>query len=107
LIIDAVAGLTAGARRWRAYLSVSGFTFIPWVAFGVLAVVEAVAGTGSVAESVVSWLTLPLLVWFLALTALAVYTVFEVSPFVALALAMLPDAVLLFLLIVLLVAARV
>jgi hypothetical protein len=33
-----------------------------------------------------------------------VYTVFEVSPFVAVALAMLPDAVLLFLLIVLLVA---
>jgi hypothetical protein len=107
LIIDAVAGLTAGARRWRAYLSVSGFTFIPWVAFGVLAVVEAIAGTGSFAESVVAWLTLPLLVWFLSLTALAVYTVFEVSPFVALALAMLPDAVLLFLLIVLLVAARV
>jgi len=51
------------------------------------------------------WLTLPLLVWFLYLTALAVHTVFEVSPFVALALAMLPDAVLLFLLIVLLVAA--
>jgi hypothetical protein len=105
LIIDAVAGLTADARRWRAYLSVSGFTFIPWVAFGVLAVVEAIAGTGSVAESVISWLTLPLLVWFLSLTALAVYTVFEVSPFVALALAMLPDAVLLFLLIVLLVVA--
>ena len=55
----------------------------------------------------VAWLTLPLLVWFLSLTALAVYAVFEVSPFVALALAMLPDAVLLFLLIVLLVAASV
>ena len=64
----------------------------------------AAAGTGSVAASVVAWLTLPLLGWFLYLTALAVYSVFDVSPFVAVALAMLPDAVLLFIVIALLVA---
>ena len=69
--------------------------------------VEAAAGAGSAAESVLAWLTLPLLAWFLYLTALAVYTVFDVSPFVAVALAMLPDAVLLFILIALLVVVSV
>ena len=69
-----------------------------------LAVIEAAAGAGSVAGSVVAWLTLPLLVWFLYLTTLAVQAVFDVTPFVALALAMLPDAVLLFVLIAVLTA---
>ena len=104
LIIDAAAGLSARSGRWRRYLAVSGFTFIPWIAYAVLSVIEAVAGTGSVAESVIAWLTLPLLAWFLYLTALAVHSVFDVTPFVAVALAMLPDAVLLFILIALLVA---
>lgn len=107
LIVDAGAGLTARAGRWRQYLAVSGFTFIPWIAYGILSVIEAATGSSSVAESVIAWLTLPLLAWFLWLTALAVYSVFEVTPFVALALAMLPDAVLLFVLIMLLVAANV
>jgi hypothetical protein len=107
LIVDAGAGLAARAGRWRQYLAVSGFTFIPWVAFGVLSVVEALAGTGSVAESIVAWLTLPLLAWFLVLTTLAVYAVFDVTPYVAVALAMLPDAVLLLLLIALIVATNI
>jgi hypothetical protein len=106
LIIDAVAGLAARSGRWRQYLAVSGFTFIPWIAYGVLSVIEAAAGAGTVAQSVIAWLTLPLLVWFLYLTALAVQSVFDVSPFVAVALAMLPDAVLLFILTALLVAAN-
>jgi hypothetical protein len=104
LIIDAAAGLSARSGRWRPYLAVSGFTFIPWIAYALLSVGEAAAGAGSVAGSLIAWLTLPLLVWFLSLTALAVYAVFEVTPFVAVALAMLPDAVLLFILIALLVA---
>ncbi len=107
LIIDAVAAIATPGRRWRQYLAVSGFTFIPWIAYAILLVIEAAAGAGSAAEAVVAWLTLPLLVWFLALTSLAVYSVFDVSPFVAVALAMLPDAVLLFILIALLVAASV
>jgi hypothetical protein len=107
LIVDAGAGLAARAGRWRQYLAVSGFTFIPWVAFGVLSVIEALAGTGSVAESIVAWLTLPLLAWFLVLTTLAVYAVFDVTPYVAVALAMLPDAVLLLLLIALIVATNI
>jgi len=106
LIIDAAAGLSARSGRWRRYLSVSGFTFIPWIAYAVLPVVEAAAGASTAAASVIAWLTLPLLAWFLALTALAVHSVFDVSPFVAVALAMLPDAVLLFILIALLVAAN-
>jgi hypothetical protein len=107
LIVDAGAGLAARGGRWRQYLAVSGFTFIPWVAFGVLSVIEALAGTGSVAESIVAWLTLPLLAWFLVLTTLAVYAVFDVTPYVAVALAMLPDAVLLLLLIALIVATNI
>jgi hypothetical protein len=107
LIIDAASGLAGSGGRWRQYLAVSGFTFIPWIAYEVLTVIEAAAGAGSVAESVLAWLTLPLLAWFLYLTALAVYTVFDVSPFVAVALAMLPDAVLLFILIALLVVVSV
>jgi hypothetical protein len=106
LIIDAAAGLSARSGRWRQYLAVSGFTFIPWIAYAVLSVVEAAAGASTVAESVIAWLTLPLLAWFLYLTALAVYAVFDLSPFVSVALAMLPDAVLLFILIALLVAAN-
>ena len=107
LIVDAGAGLAARGGRWRQYLAVSGFTFIPWIAFGVLSVIEALAGTGSVAESIVAWLMLPLLIWFLVLTTLAVYTVFDVTPYVAVALAMLPDAVLLLLLIALIVATNI
>jgi Yip1 domain len=104
LIIDAAAGLSGRSGRWRPYLAVSGFTFIPWIAYALLAVVESAAGSGSVAVSLIAWLTLPLLAWFLALTALAVYSVFDVTPFAAVALAMLPDAVLLFIVIALLVA---
>jgi hypothetical protein len=107
LIIDATAGLARQAGRWRQYLAVSGFTFIPWIAYGILAVIEAALGSGSAAEYAVAWLTLPLLGWFLVLTTLAVLSVFDVSPFVAVALAMLPDAVLLFILIVVLTAASV
>jgi Yip1-like protein len=106
LIVDAGAGLAGRAGRWRQYLAVSGFTFVPWVAYGVLSVIEAVAGSGTTAQSVVAWLTLPLLVWFLYLSTLAVLAVFDVTPFVAVALAMLPDAVLLLVLIALLVATR-
>ena len=62
------------------------------------------AGSGTAAQSIVAWLTLPLLVWFLYLTTLAILAVFDVTPFAAVALAMLPDAVLLLVLIVLLVA---
>jgi hypothetical protein len=104
LIVDAGAGLYARAGRWRQYLAVSGFTFIPWIAYGALAVIEAAAGSGTTAQSAVAWLTLPLLVWFLYLTTLAVQAVFDVTPFVALALALLPDAVLLVVLIAVLVA---
>jgi Yip1 domain len=106
LIIDAAAGLLGRSGRWRPYLAVSGFTFIPWIAYALLAVVESAAGSGSAAVSLIAWLTLPLLAWFLAVTALAVYSVFDVTPFVAVALAMLPDAVLLFILIALLVVAN-
>lgn len=104
LIVDAGAGLTGRAGRWRQYLGVSGFTLVPWIAYGVLSVIEALAGSGSVAQSVVEWLTLPLLVWFLSLTTLAVQAVYDVTPYVAVALALLPDAALLFVLIALLVA---
>jgi hypothetical protein len=85
---------------------VSGFTFIPWIAYSLLSVVEATAGASTTAQSLIAWLTFPLLAWFLYLTSLAVFSVFEVTQFVAVALAMLPDAVLLFLLIALLVAAN-
>lgn len=104
LIIDAGAGLFARAGRWRQYLAVSGSAFLPWIAYSALSVVEAALGAGSAAQSIVAWLTLPLLLWFLYLTTLAVQVVFDVSAFAALALAMLPDAVLLLVVIALLVA---
>jgi hypothetical protein len=104
LIVDAGAGLSGRGGRWRPYLAVSGFTLVPWIAYAVLAVIEALAGSGSVAQSIVAWLTLPLLAWFLYLTTLAVQAVYDVTPFIGLALAMLPDAILLLVLIGLLVA---
>lgn len=103
LIVDAGAGLSGRAGRWRQYLAVSGFTLIPWISYGLLSVIEALAGSGSVAQSVVAWMTLPLLAWFLYLSTLAVQAVYDVTPFVGLALAMLPDAILLLVLIALLV----
>jgi hypothetical protein len=107
LIVDAGAGLSARAGRWRPYLAVSGFTFIPWIAYLALSVIETAAGTGTAAQSAVEWLTLPLLIWYLFLTTLAVQAVFDVSSFVALALALLPDAVLLIVLITLLVLTNI
>jgi len=104
LIIDAGAGLSSRAGRWRPYLAVSGFTLVPWIAYALLTLVEALVGPGTTTGSIVEWLTLPLLAWFLYLTTLAVHAVFDVTPFVALALAMLPDAVLLFVLIAVLTA---
>ena len=59
LIIDAAAGLARQAGRWRQYLAVSGFTFIPWIAYAILAVIEAAFGAGSAAEYVVAWLDSP------------------------------------------------
>jgi hypothetical protein len=107
LIVDAGAGLSARAGRWREYLAVSGFTFIAWTAYSALSVIEAAAGSGTAAQSAFGWLTLPLLIWFLYLTTLAVQAVFEVTAFIGLALALLPDAVLLVVLIALLVATNV
>jgi len=104
LIVDAGAGLLARGGRWREYVAVSGFTFVPWIAYSALSVIEAALGSASAAQSAVAWLTLPLLLWFLYLTTLAVQAVFDVSAFAALALAMLPDAMLLLVVIALLVA---
>jgi hypothetical protein len=70
LIVDAAAGVTGHGGRWRRYLAVSGFTFIPWVAYSLLAVLEALLGVTSVAGSAIAWLTFPLLAWFLYLTVL-------------------------------------
>jgi Yip1 domain len=102
LVIDAGAGLFATAGRWRAYLAVSGFTFVPWIGYALLSLLEswALRGGGDPGlASLLAWLTLPLLAWYLVLTALAIRAVYDVTPFVAAALAMLPDAVLVVLLI--------
>lgn len=95
-LVDAGAGILGASGRRRLFLSVSGYAFVAWVAYALLSLLEALAlrGGGGAVASGLAWLTLPLLGWFVGLTVLAIITVYRVPPLNALALALLPYAVL-------------
>ena len=92
-LIDAGAGLLGRAGRQNAFLAVSGYAFLPWIAYSLLALAQAGAlhgGTGI--SGALAWLALPVLLWFLGLNVLAVRAVYDVPVLNAIALALLPYA---------------
>ncbi|TMB90600.1 MAG: hypothetical protein E6J45_08695 [Chloroflexi bacterium] len=109
-LIDAGARILGRAGRRRAFLAVSGAAFPALLAYALLSLAEGASRHWTHSETVASglaWLTLPVLAWFLALTALAVRAVYDVPPLNAFAMAMLPGAALTGALIVLLLALAV
>lgn len=92
-LVDAGAGLLGRSGRQRAYLAVSGHVFLPWIVYALLTLAEAAATrSGAGVSAALAWLTLPVLLWFLVLTILAVRAVYQVPALNALALALLPYA---------------
>lgn len=93
-LVDAGAGMLARAGRRRAFLGASGHAFLIWIAYSVVALGEAAAarsGAGALAAAL-TWLTLPVLVWFLAITVRAVRATYDIPLLNAAALALLPYA---------------
>jgi len=106
-LIDASARLLGRRGQRRSFLAVSGAAFPVLLPYALLALAEAASWRWTHADTVASglaWLTLPMLAWFLGLTALATRAVYDVPPLNAAAMAMLPGAALSAALIVLLLA---
>lgn len=98
-LVDAGAGMLGRSGRRRTYLAVSGFAFPAWVAYALLSLVESAfihagGGAGAAIASALAWTTLPVLAWFVVLTVLAIRAVYGVPLLNALALALLPYAML-------------
>lgn len=95
-LVDAGAAMLGRSGHRRAFLGVTGYVFVPWIAYALLTLIEAAAqhagGSSSALAAALAWLTLPVLCWFLALTVLAIRAVYELPALNALALALLPYA---------------
>ena len=96
-LIDAAAtGMLGRAGRRRAMLVASAPAFPTWIVYSLLTLGEAAAartgGSGSALAIALTVLTLPVLVWFLALTVRAIRAVYDVPTINAVALALLPYA---------------
>lgn len=107
-MVDAAAGMLAQSSRRPTYLSTSAYAFPAWIAYALLSVLEAVGlrlgGPGTAIAGGLAWCTLPVLGWFVVLSVLAIRAVYDTTPLTALALALLPYAVLMAALLVLTVA---
>lgn len=93
-LVDAGAGMLGRAGRRRAFLGASGYAFLTWIAYSMFALGEAAAtrsGANALAATL-TWLTLPVLLWFLAVTVRAVRAVYDIPLLNAFALALLPYA---------------
>ncbi|MBV8528748.1 MAG: hypothetical protein JOZ75_10560 [Candidatus Dormibacteraeota bacterium] len=95
-LIDAGAGMLGRAGSRRAMLVASAPAFRTWIVYALVTLVEAAAarseGAGSPLAIALTVLTLPVLLWFLALTVRAVRDVYDVPAINAFALALLPYA---------------
>lgn len=95
-LIDAGAGMLGASGRRRDLLAASGRPFVTWIAYSLIALAEAAAarwlGFGSAPAVALTWLTLPVLLWFLALTVRVVRRVYDIATVNAFALALLPFA---------------
>lgn len=101
-LVDAGARWSGAGHRRRAYLAVSGLPFLALVAYAVLLLAEALATrwSGSELASNLAWLSLPLLAWFVGLMAASVAAVYRLPAMNAFALALLPFAAILTVLLV-------
>jgi hypothetical protein len=95
-LIDAGAGMLGRAGRRREFLAASGPPFLTWILYSLVTLAEAAAGrwigSGSALAVALTWLTVPVLLWFLALTVRAVRYVYDIRAVNAFALALLPYA---------------
>ena len=95
-LIDAGAGMLGASGRRRELLAASGLAFATWIGYSLVALGEAAAarwiGSSSWPAIALTWLTLPVLFWFLALTVRTVRTVYDIPTVNAFALALLPFA---------------
>jgi hypothetical protein len=93
-LVDAGAGMLGRAGRRRAFLGASGYAFLTWIGYSVLTLGEAAAAHAgaSAGATALTWLTLPVLLWFLWMTVRAVRSVYDVPLLNAVALALLPYA---------------
>ena len=89
-LIDAAAGMVGRNGRLGRFLAASGCVFIVWIAYALLALAEAASGGGL--ASALTWLTVPVLLWILLLTTLAIRAVYRVASMNAVAFALLPYA---------------
>lgn len=98
MIGAAARAMGTGPRRLD-HLAVSGHTYPVLIAYALVALGQAAAirwlgGAGGVVSDAIGLLSLPLLGWFVALSALAARSVYGVAALSALALALLPYAAL-------------
>jgi hypothetical protein len=104
--VDAAAAGAMGAAPARRRLLAATARVMPvlvlYPAITLLQALLAAMGQPALADAA-GWLALPVLVWFVALGTLAIAEVYELSGFSALSLALLPYAVLTFLLMVVIV----
>lgn len=95
-LIDGGAGMLGRAGNRRAMLVASAPAFPTWIVYALVTLVEAAAArsTGSASPLAIALtvLTLPVLLWFLALTVRAIRAVYDVPAINAFALALLPYA---------------
>ena len=95
-LIDAGAAMLGRPRSRRSMLVASAPAFPTWIVYSVVSLGVAAAvrqsGSGSVLAVALSWLSLLVLFWFLALTVRAVREVYDVPTINAFGLALLPYA---------------
>lgn len=95
-LIDAGAGMLGRAGRRREFLAASSPPFLTWIVYSLVTLAEAAAvrwmGSGSGPAIALTWLTVPVLFWFLALTVRVVRRVYDIPTVNAFALALLPYA---------------
>ncbi len=93
LIGAGVKGMGIEPRR-EALLAVTGLTWPVLLTYPLLTFIQTVLATGGHgdASGLIGWLALPALIWFVALTVVAITSVYEMSAASAMALAFLPYA---------------
>lgn len=96
LLVGGGARLMGVPPRRRELLAVSGLTFPPLVLYALVGVVQAAGSRwgADVLATAAGWLALPVVCWFVVLNAVAVRAVYDIPALSAVAIALLPYAVL-------------
>ena len=96
LLVGAGARLVGWTPQRRTLLAVSGLAYWVLVLYALVGLLQALSPHlgGSPVGSAIGWLALPAVCWFVALNAVAAVAVYRDSPMAAVAIALLPYAVL-------------